>query len=329
MFSTLSHQAASRRAAVGAAVPPAATAHANAEVVAMRHVAATVCPISRRPIRADGGAEDRACVVALNDARGWQPGNLAVLGAPAMRAKTAVGLHEALAHAAAQIDAACGRRDDSGRAALDATQWRRLGVLLSFVMPLPHAVAAALPLAVLPPPGVQPANPIQALQWLLTRELARTDGCARVRLLGQGFGDTPLARDYYRFAAALLPRLIEARRLDDALLARQACEDAWLQPLVHRLWQRLALQLDARRTRTLLRHALRHGIGGIGEGPAPATRLAGQRPRRALKSTSATPPGGDSARRLPRPAKPRNAAVAAAAGRPGAAARRQANTATT
>ena len=327
MPSTRPQQAVTRsRVPARSAGEPSAT-QARADAVAMRPLpAAAVCPVSRHAISAHGSTEDRACLVTLNDARGWQPGNLAVLGARALRAKAALGVHEALARAeAAQASAAAGACGST----LRAEEWRRLAVLMSFATPLPHTVAATLPLAVLPPSGVQPLNPIQALQCLLTRELGRSDGCARVRLMGRAFGDTPLAHDYYRFAAALLPRLIEARRLADPLLTRQACEDAWLQPLVQTLWRRLALQLDLRRSRALLRHALRHGIGASGAMPVQLARPHARRPARAPMKAPPTQSDGPPLR-LRRSAQRRAAAIAPApSARPVGKPSNQANTATT
>lgn len=158
----------------------------------------------------------------------------------------------------ARPDPASDDASSSGSSALPALQ-------RSFVTALPHAQAATLALIELPPAGIEPVNPVQALQVWLTRELARTDICARLRRLAQPLGDAPLACDLHRFAAALLPRLIEARRSNDADALRQAMQDAWAQPLVHKLWQRFALPLGARRARTLLRHAQRldNGMPGI------------------------------------------------------------------
>ena len=144
---------------------------------------------------------------------------------------------------------------------IDADDHSRAAVLRSFVTALPHAHAATLALIALPPDGVEPVNPVQALQWLLTRELGRTDTCARLRRLAQPLGDAPLAGQFHRFAAALLPRLIEARRSHDGDVLRQAMQEAWAQPLVQALWRRFALPLGARGARKLLVHARRLGSG--------------------------------------------------------------------
>lgn len=289
----------------------------------MRHVPAAVCPVSRRVLDAcSNDSREQAGIALLAPSAACGPGNVVVLSAAALRARATLDFPSALARAH-QADVSPERRF----AELPADAWWRLTVLLSFATRLPHAQAAALPLALMPPAGVRPINPVQALQWLLTRELSRTRGCARLRVLGESLSDAA-ARDYYRFAAALLPRLIEARRLGDPLPRRQAIEDAWLQPLVQRSWQRLTSQLDLRRTRALLRLAVRHGIGGITDlatdvtrqrlpigtaGPAPRRADRGLKPSRAMQLRHHAPRGADAPPRACGEPRDRRHQVAAAA----------------
>ena len=53
---------------------------------------------------------------------------------------------------------------------------------MSYATPLPHAVAAALPMLVLPPPRLRLLNAVQCLQALLTLQFTREGYTQRTRL---------------------------------------------------------------------------------------------------------------------------------------------------
>lgn len=133
----------------------------------------------------------------------------------------------------------------------DAAAWWRLALMRSFVTPLPHERAAALPLTLLPPPGLVPINPVQALQLRLSTELARPGGVQRLRPLADRIGDAAARLDFHRFVGALLPRLIEASAAGPA--PRPAIESAWTCPLVQRRWHAFASRLDAEGAAALAR----------------------------------------------------------------------------
>lgn len=211
------------------------------------------CPVTRRPLGAAEASVDRVC-----DAAGYAAGNLAMLSAQANRAKADLGWEDALrrAHQAASQADGCVH-------GLDAAAWMRVAVLISFVTPLAHEQAARLPLRVLPPNRLRLLNPVQGLQALVTRELARPDGPRRLRALSDLLPGEALRADFGRFVSALLPRCLEAGRDVDMDALRQALEDAWADARVNRCWQRFALQLDEPLVEQLLERCAAAGLAGM------------------------------------------------------------------
>jgi len=211
-----------------------------------------LCPITRSTLVQAEMSVDRVC-----DRAGYAAGNLAMMSAMANRAKAALGWDEALQRAR-QADAAEGGCIDG----LDAAAWSRLALLMSFVTPLPHAQAACLPLRVLPPNRLRLLNPVQGLQALVTRELARPDGTRRLRALAALLPGEALRLDFHRFLSALLPRRIEAGQGAGAWVLRHALEDAWCDARVNRCWQRFALQLDEAAIERLLQRCADGALAG-------------------------------------------------------------------
>lgn len=215
---------------------------------------APLCPVTRLPLADDEQARDDpagavpAQIARLNPQAAVAAGNLAAL-APAAAEALAVGSWDAARAQAEQPNSA-----------LTPAQWRRLAVLMSFAAPLPHALAATLPLAVLPPVGVRALNPVQALQIALTRIFLLPD--AARRLAGWC---ALMPCEQTRQAARLLLHTLLARRLAvppqaEPAALRHALEDAWTDDLVLRRWQRLALRLTAAECERLLQHAPRQGL---------------------------------------------------------------------
>lgn len=197
-------------------------------------IEALSCPITRVPLLPAQQSVDRVC-----DAAGYAAGNLVMMSAQANRAKGALRWQQALQRAQLAQDSADGCVDG-----LDAPAWRRLATLISFVTPLPHAQAACVPLHVLPPNRLRLLNPVQGLQALITRELARPDGTRRLRALAALVPGEASRVACHRLLSALLPRRLEAGQGADALQLRHALEDAWAGECVNRCWQRFALSLD-------------------------------------------------------------------------------------
>ena len=208
------------------------------------------CPVTRSAL---GGDEDDAPVFnrARNDA-GYAAGNLAMLSARAGRAKAAHDHRGAL-----QVAQRAAHGPLHG---LDADAWWRIALLCSFVEPLPHDEACALPLRMLPPNRLRLFNPAQALQTALSRLLLADGWSARTRRIAALLPAGPARRGLLEFMAALLPRFLEAGRAVPAHEARRAVEDAWRAPLVLKRWQAFARPLGAAGCESLLLRAARRGL---------------------------------------------------------------------
>lgn len=259
------------------------------------------CPVTRAPLAPAQASVDRVC-----DRAGYAAGNLAMMSAPANRAKGALRWDEAMQRAQSAPAAEGGAIDG-----LDAAAWTRVGVLISFVTPLPHERAACIPLRVLPPNRLRLLNPVQGLQALVTRELARPDGTRRLRAMAELLPGEATRLAFHRFLSALLPRRLEAGQLADALQLRHALEDAWADGCVNRCWQRFALSLDAATVERLLQRCaagaltttrvLLHEAASATEGWALQSggwAVRGALPARGPAAGGATLRGGEAAARM-------------------------------
>ena len=214
------------------------------------------CPITRAALSSATLEGSDASVDRVRNDAGYAAGNLAVMSAKANHAKAAHGFRDALRFVQ-QIEA----ERLPGLGGLTAEQWSRTAVLCSFVEPLPHAQACALPLLVLPPNRLRLFNPAQALQAFVSLQLLKPGWSQRVSRFEDLLPGKALRRDFKAFFMALLPRVIEAghagarrpeQRQDSA---RWAVEDAWRAPLVQQRWLRLASQLTAAQCEALLARA--------------------------------------------------------------------------
>jgi hypothetical protein len=204
------------------------------------------CPVTRSRLTQGAGQPSDAVVERLRSDAAFAAGNLAMTSLQAGRAKASCTPAEAMARACrievGQLDTIDG---------LGAAEWARLATLMSFVTELPHEQALKLPLVVLPPNRLRLLNPIQALQALLTLQLARPGYSARIARIEQMVPGHAARHDLRRFFLALLPRVLEAGERDEQGL-RWALEDAWRDPLVNTCWQRLARQLSASQAEDLV-----------------------------------------------------------------------------
>lgn len=205
----------------------------------------THCPITREPMDADSRSIDR-----VRDDAGYAAGNLAVMSRRANRAKGQRG-HADLA----EMAASCAAGPITRIGGLAEAEWQRLAVLASFVTPLSHEEAAQLPLRVLPPNRLRLFNPVQALQALVTRQLATPGWSARLSRLEALLPTDALRTDFNRFLLALAPRVLAANALTQPHEIRWALEDAWAQPLVLKRWTRFALQLTPDQAEALVERA--------------------------------------------------------------------------
>jgi len=197
----------------------------------LKQLAVTHCPITRETL-------GDAPIERVRRDAGVAAGNLAMLGERVIQAR-------------------------AGRGVLADSEARRLAVLESFVTPLAHEDACALPLLVLPPNRLRLFNPVQALQALLTRLLVGegfAQRAARVEALVPG---DAARRDFRRFVHALLPRVLGVVKSADALALRWALEDAWQDALVTARWLRFARQLTAEQCERIVQRAAARGIAPL------------------------------------------------------------------
>ena len=213
----------------------------------LQQIDASHCPITRAALStATLEASDASIDRVRNDA-GYAAGNLAVMSTKANHAKGSHGFRDALRFVQ-QIEA----EQLPGLGGLSAEQWSRVAVLCSFVEPLEHTEATALPLLVLPPNRLRLFNPVQALQAFVSQQLLKPGWSQRISRFEDLLPDAELRRDFNSFFMTLLPRVIEAGRSGEEAHARWAIEDAWRASLVQQRWTRFARQLTAAQCESLL-----------------------------------------------------------------------------
>ena len=240
----------------------------------LTQIEASHCPVTRDALTHATGNDSDGAVTRINTGAGYAAGNLARLSRQAIRALSGRDWAAALGVARSLTDRPADKSADKSATehgasvdGLNAAQWQRLGVLQSLVTPLPHHVAAALPLWVLPPSRLRVLNPVQALQVTLTLLFTRP-GYARQMLGWAALMPCSQTRQAFQiFMHTLLARRISAGVAGAApspQAARQAVEDSWSDALVNRRWQRLALRLSAAQCEQLLQRAGRRGLTGPG-----------------------------------------------------------------
>lgn len=223
----------------------AASRTSSSRPTTWRSSTTTHCPITREQLGDDNRSIDR-----VRDDAGYAAGNLAVMSRRANRAKGRHGLP-----ALQDLADSCAAGPITRIGGLAEAEWRRLAVLASFVTPLSHEQAAAMPLLVLPPNRLRLFNPIQALQALVTRQLATPGWSARLSRLEALLPTDALRSDFNRFLLALAPRVLAATELQQPHQIRWALEDAWALPLVQKRWARFALQLHPEQAEALVERA--------------------------------------------------------------------------
>ncbi|MGK2898745.1 MAG: hypothetical protein ACSLE9_08665 [Burkholderiaceae bacterium] len=225
------------------------------------------CPITRVALSSATLEASDASVDRVRNDAGYAAGNLAVMSTKANHAKASHGFRDALRFVQ-QIEAPRAPRADGAAAApmpgiagLGAEQWARVAVLCSFVEPLPHDEACALPLLVLPPNRLRLFNPAQALQAFVSQQLLKPGWSRRVSRFEALLPGEALRRDFRSFFMTLLPRVIEAGRVGEGLQPRWALEDAWRAAPVQQRWTRFARQLGAAQCEALLERAAARRLG--------------------------------------------------------------------
>ncbi len=217
-----------------------------------------VCPVTRVVLTHSSGSGSDASVDRVCNQAGYAAGNLAVISTRANEAKADLGCRDALT-VVRQLEAS-GLDTLDG---LDALQWSRLGVLMSFVTPMGHAEAACLPLLVLPPNRLRLINAVQALQAVVTLAFTQPQAVPRMREL---MTQAPAAarHDFQVFVLTLQARRLAIGMRTEGAALRHALEDLWTDAAVNRRWQRFALQISEADCERLVRIAARRGLGGRG-----------------------------------------------------------------
>lgn len=209
----------------------------------------THCPVSRLPLSDEAGHPQQRTLDRLRDDAGYAAGHLAQLSRAANTAKADRTWQQSWAMAQSLRQ---GPMTVAG--GLNADAWERLALLTSYVTELPHELAAQLPMRVLPSNRLRMLNPIQALQALVTRQLATPGWSQRLTRMEALMSDTQRA-DFSRFVLALVPRVLRCQSLTDPMDIRWALEDAWSDPLLQKRWTRFALQLTPQQAEQLVERA--------------------------------------------------------------------------
>jgi hypothetical protein len=216
------------------------------------------CPITRIALTHASGAGSDASVDRVCNQAGYAAGNLAVMSTRANEAKADLGCRDALT-VVKQLEA-------SGLDTLDglnALQWSRLAVLMSFVTPMKHDEAACLPLLALPPNRLRLLNAVQALQAIVTLAFTQAQAVPRLREL-MAHVPPPARHDFQVFVLTLQARRLAIGMQTAGAELRHALEDVWTDAAVNRRWQRFALALSEADCEKLVRMAAKRGLGGSG-----------------------------------------------------------------
>lgn len=209
----------------------------------------THCPITRLPLVDDADHPQQRSIDRVRDDAGYAAGNLMMVSRAANAAKADRRWQQAWA-----MGQGLRQGPMTMAGGLNADSWERMAITMSYVTPLPHELAATLPMLVVPPNRLRLFNPIQALQALVTRELATPGWSQRLTRLEALMG--PAQRGAFsRFLLALVPRVLQSQSLTDPQAIRWALEDAWTDPLLQKRWTRFALQLTAEQAEQLVQRA--------------------------------------------------------------------------
>jgi hypothetical protein len=225
----------------------------------LRQIDVAVCPITREVLTHGTGELSDASVDRVFNGAAYAGGNLAVMSTRANRAKSDYGTDDAMRFA---------RQIELGRLGqidgLSAEQWARIAVLTSFVTPMLHARAATLPLLVLPPNRLRVLNPVQSLQVMLSLQFVRGGHARRCAALASLMPSADAKQAFNSFMLTLLARRVAAGKIANDVDERRAVEDMWLDPLVQRRWQRLALRLSEADCKRIGRIAAERGLASSG-----------------------------------------------------------------
>jgi len=244
----------------------------------LRQIAASHCPVTRVALRTSaqhGGAA--AVVERLRSDAGYAAGHVVSMSSAASLAKGALDYAEvqAIARRQAHNPLAYAAGFSAGATqGLTAEQWARMAVLCSFVQPLSHEEACAIPMLVLPPNRVRLLNPAQALQAWVSRQLLHAGWSQRFARFGALLPTASTRQSFQLLVHAMLPRVLAAGRDAQGVALRWAVEDAWLDARVQQRWQAFAGSLTPAQCESLVLRASARGLGTgrvVSQSPAVAT----------------------------------------------------------
>jgi hypothetical protein len=199
------------------------------------------CPITREELHDEVGHTGQRTIVSLLPAQGYAAGCLVMMSrvaALALRDRSLAGIRErglAAAYAATPLDG------------LDAMAWARLASLIEAVSP--EAVPTVQRL--LPPNRLHLANPSQALQAWVTRQLAHSGWSHRLLALHDALPGEAARQAASSLSAALAPHALQVPVT--GMAQRWALEDLWLDERVQRRWTALVSLLSPLTIERLLR----------------------------------------------------------------------------
>lgn len=216
------------------------------------------CPITRQELNQKPGHRQQRSIDRVRNDAGYAAGNIVSMS---RGANTAKAQHDwASARALVQ---SVEQGPFQHVAGLGPAEWQRIAVLCSFVTELTHEEAAQIPLSMLPPNRLRLFNPIQALQALVTRQLAKPGWSQRLARIESLLASESLRADFNRFIMALAPRVLAVKDLNHEQQIRWALEDAWQQPLLLKRWTRFASQLTAAEAEALVARAAAKGLSTL------------------------------------------------------------------
>lgn len=220
----------------------------------LRRIDVPACSITGELLTHATGKPSDASVDRVNNAAGYAVGNLAVMSRRANEAKSDYAWDDAARFARQVVAGRLGTIDG-----LDAAQWARLSVLMSFATPLPHATAASLPLLLLPTPRLRVLNPAQGLQLALTSRFLQSGQPARVDRVAAWF-PKPARASLLPLMTLLLARRIAAGPCPSPQALVNAMTQAWVQPRVLHLWRATALALAPEDCERILQRLVAHRL---------------------------------------------------------------------
>ena len=121
-----------------------------------------------------------------------------------------------------------------------------------------------MPLLVLPPNRLRVLNPVQSLRVMLSLQFLRSGHARRCASLASLMPSSDAKQAFNSFILTVLTRRVAGGKMASDVDERRGIEDMWLDPLVQRRWQRLALRLTRADCGRIARIAAERGLASRG-----------------------------------------------------------------